>query len=631
MNQTSAHSRWKRLLVMSQLIAAPLLGCNASPVPEIAQALPDATTLAEDSAYMDKLFEKVPAVDGTQAIAVDMADERQYQIMVRRVLASGRTPENSPGLFDSLQRSRERALAAKQGGVSAQNLTQANACGHFLTVNEADSNGTTTWSGKVVLSCQPGVDFVWSDLTVYETDLAQQVLNNKGSTSGSAYAPIRILDSIRLSHSLPSTDNSKVIFFDSSAVADDFDTGASFNYFLRTKMSTIGTPPSLLVSHPSNRIGGDAVTRTCLERGNFSGTHVDCDYATVFRDSTGAFQLWRSGQTPVGVAAARTGTTTWQAEPGLVWLTPTGVPYDRSRLYSALRGAFGAGTVGATNCTITGYEANLTTASLILLDRGGYCTAGRSPGTVVGQMDLRSSLPTGVNVANFNTLANYGTDCLGYEQNVRLLVSVAARARCDGSTNEYLRYRTVEVQPLDFRNSCFGEGTMVTLANGKRVAIEKVKLGDKVVANESGQVLTVTTLARGGESQPMVRLKDDKGHEALVTAKHPVVLASGKVVAADSLKLKDQVKTDKGVATLTSVGRELYERDVFNVALGTEEELAKAGKNGSTLFANGFLMGDSQMQLELSNEQPKPADVIASLPAKWHKDYQTHLALQAKK
>jgi hypothetical protein len=616
---------------MSQLVAAPLLGCNASPAPEMAYTMPDAATLAEDSAYMDKLFEKVSAVNGTQAIAVDMADERQYQIMVRRVLASGRTPESSPGLFDSLRRSRERALAAKQGEVSAQALTQAGSCGHFLTVNEADSNGTTTWAGKVVLSCVPEIDHVWADLTVYETDLAQQVLNNKGNTSADAYAPIRILDSIRLSHSLPSTDNSKVIFFDSSAVADDFDTGVSFNYFLRTKTSTIGTPPSLLVSHPSNRIGGDLVTRTCLQRGNYSGTHVDCDYATVYRDGTGNLQLWKTGQVAVGVAGARQGTTTWQAEPSLTWLPPAGVAYNPGQLYSALRGAFGAGTVGTTNCTVTGYEANLTTASIILLERGGYCTAGKSRGTVVGQMDLRSALPTGVNVANFDTLANYGTDCLGYEQNVRLLVSVAARAKCDGSTNEYLRYRTVEVQPLDFRNSCFGEGTMVTLANGKRVAIEKVKLGDKVVANDSGQVLTVTTLARGGESQPMVRLKDDKGHDVLVTSKHPVVLASGKVVTADSLKLKDQVKSDKGVATLTSVGRELYERDVFNVALGTEEELAKAGKNGTTLFANGFLMGDSQMQLELSNEQPKPADVLASLPAKWHKDYQTHMARQARK
>jgi hypothetical protein len=180
---------------------------------------------------------------------------------------------------------------------------------------------------------------------------------------------------------------------------------------------------------------------------------------------------------------------------------------------------------------------------------------------------------------------------------------------------------TTRVTPFDFKNSCFAEGTKVLTADGAYAPIETISVGDRVVAGEGGARLTVTSTGLGGESRPMVRLQDDKGHDILVTATHPVITASGVMVAAERLREGDQVKTESGVSTLIGVGREVYSGRVYNLAIGTTAELTVAGgSQGRTVFANGFLMGDQNMQDALVKTEPT-ADVLSKLPAAWHKDY----------
>jgi hypothetical protein len=106
--------------------------------------------------------------------------------------------------------------------------------------------------------------------------------------------------------------------------------------------------------------------------------------------------------------------------------------------------------------------------------------------------------------------------------------------------------------------------------------------------------------------------------------------ASGEVVATKALKVKDQVKTDKGVATLTSIERVAPEgKRVYNLRLGTEQELLKVGKNGRTLFAGGFLVGDMGMQDELQMpKQEQPVAVLDRLPKAWHQDYNRRVVKQ---
>lgn len=624
---------WKRLLVLSQLVAAPLLGCNMN-APSAAYPVPDAKTLAEDSRYMNELFEKVKEVNGVQSIRVDMADDRQYGILTRRILASGNNPENSPMLFERLARMRQEALERKAAGTSAQDFdAQASVdfCGHWISVRETDGTTNTTITGKVIISCTNGSDYLYGDITAYDSNLAETQFNYLSSYSEEQYGNGKMFENVSTSVSFPKTITDKVIIFDSDVIAIDSDTGRETTSFVRVKTTSIGTPPRVAITHPSQRVGTSEI-RTCLERGSLTGTNLDCDYATVYKDGT-VYKLYKSGTTAVGVAGVKTGVTTWTADPSLVWLAPlnsTGqTTFSTANLHTALRGSFDAGSVGTSPCTITSYDTNLTKASIILTEVGGRCTAGTSPGTVAGKMDLAGAMSPGLGTRSFNTLANFGRDCLANLQNVKLLVNVASFATC-GSSTLYARYSSIEVTPLDFKNSCLAEGTQVTLASGKKVAIEQVKVGDRVVANADGLMLTVTGIEAGGESQPMVRLKDDQGHEVLVTEKHPMLLESGQVVTAEKLKVSDKVKTDKGVATLTSVGRELYNKDVYNLVLGTPEELLKAGKQNRTLFANGFLVGDSQMQLELERQKAEqPANVLARISPSWHKDYKNDLARKA--
>jgi hypothetical protein len=155
--------------------------------------------------------------------------------------------------------------------------------------------------------------------------------------------------------------------------------------------------------------------------------------------------------------------------------------------------------------------------------------------------------------------------------------------------------------------------------------IEQIKVGDKVVANKSGLVLTVTDISRGGETKPLVRLRDSSGNDVRLTEQHPVITASGKVVPAVSLKVKDRVRTQSGTTTLIAIERIPYDGQVYNLTLGVHEELAKLGENERTMFAGGFLVGDNAMQGELARPKSKPKDLLSSLPKAWHKDYLNRL------
>ena len=54
------------------------------------------------------------------------------------------------------------------------------------------------------------------------------------------------------------------------------------------------------------------------------------------------------------------------------------------------------------------------------------------------------------------------------------------------------------------------------LRYGRVVPVEQVKVGDKLLSNGKGLALTVTTVSRGGETDAMVKLRDERGHEVMV-------------------------------------------------------------------------------------------------------------------
>jgi hypothetical protein len=63
------------------------------------------------------------------------------------------------------------------------------------------------------------------------------------------------------------------------------------------------------------------------------------------------------------------------------------------------------------------------------------------------------------------------------------------------------------------------------------------------------------------------------------------------------------------------------EGQVYNLTLGTREELARTSAHQRTLYANGFMVGDSALQALLSAPPRREEATLASLPSVWHRDY----------
>jgi hypothetical protein len=236
----------------------------------------------------------------------------------------------------------------------------------------------------------------------------------------------------------------------------------------------------------------------------------------------------------------------------------------------------------------------------------------------------------------FSGVADFGRDCLDPFQNARLMLRATVRATCtdphSGRTTSYTRSRFQDIVNVDWRNACLAEGTRVTKADGKTVPVEQVKLGDKLLTNGKGVALTVTSVSRGGEHKPLVKLRDEQGGEVMVTETHPMVTAKRGVVQAAELKVGEALLTRTGTATLVGVERVPFSGQVFNFALGTPEELASVGPEARTLYANGYLVGDSHMQATLKKRRTLDArELLTRLDGAWHEDFRLHQARHARK
>ena len=59
--------------------------------------------------------------------------------------------------------------------------------------------------------------------------------------------------------------------------------------------------------------------------------------------------------------------------------------------------------------------------------------------------------------------------------------------------------------------------------------------------------------------------------------------------------------------------------------VGTEKLTYSRYAKGSTMYANGFLVGDLSMQhaYEFKNAEDRQSQLLAKLPVRWHGDYQS--------
>ncbi|PTL77079.1 Hint domain-containing protein [Vitiosangium sp. GDMCC 1.1324] len=620
-------SQWKPFIRAAQLSGLALLSAGWSTALQPLSNPVERQELLALSPEMSALYDSKMAEGGDRiSIELDLSNDAQHGFLMRRLKAAGKNEKNSPELFRKMTQIRERALARKSQNTAANVQTAAGGiwCDHYLVVKPPipGNNGQTmTYEPYVHVSCEGGANYVYADIVAYDTNQAETVSKQVASDAGEEYGNGTDFVDVGTVATVNVAEG-HLLRLESVALAIDDVTGRDVSLYTVARTSiALREDGGFTLIHPREIVANSqADILMCQLRGG-----VDCDYAVAGYDSRGVLTAYPPA--PTGVAASRADVP-GVLNPADYWAFSA--PYNATRLYLPIRTEIKAGARNYLQCTVDNY----TFGKVKLHAEGTTCA---------NSVDFKSQLPVGSYAATFNYLADTsyninGDNTTGCPANIILnkaasfTITILGKAKCTNADGTYslepfyksqaIDGRALTTQRIFYRNSCMAEGTRIQMADGQVVPVEQVKMGDKVIAGAGGKVLTVTDVARGNELNPFVHLRDSAGHEVTLTEMHPVITAKGEVVAAKNLKVKDQLRTEKGVASLTSVKRvPVNGKRVFNLKLGTTEELAGLDSLGRTMFAGGFLVGDMAMQQELETPAKKPVDVLASLPKAWHQDF----------
>jgi hypothetical protein len=226
--------------------------------------------------------------------------------------------------------------------------------------------------------------------------------------------------------------------------------------------------------------------------------------------------------------------------------------------------------------------------------------------------------PTTACITNGNLL-NYTFVVQLQSQDLPVVASVTSTPPTTPGSN------AVQIPQMQAITGCLAAGTRIELADGTLKPIERFTTEGEKVRTGNSTILTVLGNTEGREPVPMVYLEDDREHTLLLTRDHPVVTVADGVRLAHQLAAGDRVVTAQGHARLLKVEERRYDGTVHNLLLGVPGE--HTTKDNTTMFANGFLVGDGSMQAVYGEELSRRREsVLFRLPKEWHQDYLNSLA-----
>jgi hypothetical protein len=610
---------WKHLGLASMLLATPAVAKSN---------LPSKAELAASTEQMNRLLaERAP---GEDVMKLDLADPAQYNFIVSRLLASGNTPENSPRLFARLKAAQAKAMAGKLASPE---------CVSTIHLKTQPALGTTLYTANAEVGCRfARQDYVFADVNAWQAQEDGRGLEQLATESAEDYSGGGRFEAAAVDFSY-SPQQGQRLQVDSLVLSFDDAEGAVYASYKMMPMtgeqpasvvgdfSIQGAIEQLVIAHPRELTGGTPI-RICSGRGLYSSSQIDCDYATIHSDWTMWPRTWPDSN-PWAMAGDFSGAdTVWSADRNNAYFPAAA--WNQSATYMPIAGLLDAGTLNGTACVVSAINS----ARLELFYVGGDPVCGYSAGALVASGDIRNAFSaTGFDTAAYRSLATAGPLCgdtpTAFNQKaLRMRLTVNYNRRC-GVTTETRVLINNYAPSIDIRNSCFAEDTQVLMADGSTKAIQDVREGDKVISDGHGTVLTVTGLGRGAERGKLFQLHTDKGHKVSVTSKHPVLTPRGST-AADSIRVGDKVLTREGEALVTAVRRVPSKGMVYNLAVGTPEELEKVGGKASTLFAGGLLMGDQRMQVELEDRNQGFASARPSVSKSWKQDHENDKARGAR-
>lgn len=540
-------------------------------------------------------------------IRLNMADQKQHRFAMARLKLAGKTPLNSPYLFEALEKRRQLHLAkGYQPGLLPEEEVQALSTAertemHFI---ETASAGETTPAANdgmgTASSAFPGgapysyLDTTYTDPTGYPLGELAWVEEFSGGYSVSVSAAGDL-----------SRTSLKEYLIASYKVEEKPD-GTITDSYIYTKIGKAGGPavaevPRLsapTVVAPADIAFGDNLISVCLNR---TWTQ-DCDY-----DLTGtptAFKLPLKGSISIlsghtfdqaTINQVKTDENNGVSRPdaGSIKVILTNVGggcnvTDVNKIAAKMAPFWNRVTLDATKKT---FSWDLTGAQALIFDDS--CRQVQNEVKLTAIITLFLIAPDGTKYRSSMTLSSPG----------------------GGRPDHIFKKITVT-------NSCLAAGTEIELASGQSSAIESLKAGDQVV-NPYAPSLTIMDTAVGFETVPMVRIRSEAGRSLLMTEMHPIQVATRGMVQARSLKQGDVVMTKAGPSKLVEVSREAYDGKVYNVKVGSGAEQASLAEDQTALYANGFLVGDGQIQSKYEAlEMTRKGDVLARLPSRWHRDYE---------
>ncbi|SMH45797.1 Hint domain-containing protein [Azospirillum agricola] len=175
------------------------------------------------------------------------------------------------------------------------------------------------------------------------------------------------------------------------------------------------------------------------------------------------------------------------------------------------------------------------------------------------------------------------------------------------------------IKPIVYVWHCLVAGTQITLADGTTKAVEDFTSGDVVVSG-GGTRPVQATLAQP-HSGPITVLEFADGATLAGSATHPVMTPAG-TVQAGALAAGDTVLTRHGTTTVTAIRQENQTNGgLFNLWLDPE------GEGPTTMIANGIVVGDYQIQVQLLRDSAQDDRAVrAKLPESLHADFDSWVA-----
>jgi hypothetical protein len=550
----------------------------------------DLATYLADRAYLRKIAPR------GQAVEINHADPRQHRFAMARVRIAGKTPENSPALFQAMSELvrvhtasryavgtvRPAAAAAVAGGRESQHamLTLGKAQpGSTIVVTSSLASRTDHLShGFVDCIAADGEGNALGDSTYVEVfgDMKFFAPQCTGDLSwgadGQAEGDSFLSETVSGGPTRQSYVAGATVSFDALAPA-------------------LSTPT---VNQPAD-LNADNKISVCLDR-TWTG---DCD---INNTGFGTLKLPLKGSVAI---------TNGTFDFATIAHYQTDRPDTFSHIFVSLVTNGGGCAVPPTNSSFT------------MVDFWKQVSAGNNGTTL--SWDLSTD---GAKWAQFSADCRLVQDRVDLTMQLRLPFQSA-----DSSGTIALDITTVGNPmppnfkipfPIQVTNSCLAEGTTIATSAGGKAKIEDLHIGDQV-ANPYATRLTITDTAIGTERQPMVRIADQLGHELLMTEMHPLYVIGRGMVPARHLKVGDRVTTQDGPSELVRVTRESYPGKVYNLKVGNAQEASALGVDQTTVFANGFLVGDGQIQnkYEFMDAAP-PHD--ARISSRWKADYLASVA-----